>query len=56
MVLPIAEQNPCRTVCALLLLIDLSPFEQYLLPFNKYHFEGIPNPYRMYKLPFLLIT
>ena len=38
MVLPIAEQNPCRTVCALLLLIDLSPFEQYLLPYYQVKF------------------
>ena len=35
MVLPITEQNPCRTVCTLLLLINLSPFEQYFLPYYQ---------------------
>ena len=41
MVLLIAEQNPCRTMCVLLLLIDLSPFEQYLLPYTA---KGIVIP------------
>lgn len=35
MVLPIAEQNSCRTVYALLLLVELLPFEQYLLPYYQ---------------------
>ena len=42
MVLPIAEQNPCRTLYALLLLIELLPFEQYLLPYYQVKSKGIP--------------